>query len=186
MQTNATLFEKLEEFIPKLLQIARQQISPSLQNKFDEHDAVMSMYGSLIRREREGRFKFADNEELWKLVLVALKRKIYNKVRAEKTVKRSHERVTSFDQNDFFEAVSRDPSPEDVVCFGELIEEIESGIDDKTRRILEEKLSGMTNREIAAKMQVSERLIGRKLVVLRSVIGEMIFEQDDTDSSIGE
>ena len=168
------LSEKLVDFIPKLLAIAERNLSPTLARKFDADDIVASVCRSVMRRNQAGRFEFFDNEELWKLVVVALKRKIYNKVRDQGAGKRDYRKETSFDQNEFLAAISREPDPTDVVEFVEILRQIESTVDDTARKVLEFKLAGMNNREIAAELGVTERTVGRKLVVLRSVIGEAI------------
>ena len=178
MSGNIVLTDKLEEFIPALLRIARNRISPAMMVKFDEHDAVLSLCASLIRRQQLGRFKFVDNEDLWKLVVVALKRKIANKVRAEQAKKRGSAQVFSFDQADLSVVLSRTPSSEDAICFEELIDQIEGEIDDMSKQILEYKLAGMNNREIATKLKVVERTVGRKLALLRSVISDIIAESE--------
>ena len=176
MSNDNELRDNLEQFIPRLLGIADRQLTQGLKRKFDADDLVASLCRSVIRREQEGRFAFSDNEELWKLLVIALKRKIYNKVRDESTQKRDYKLEASFDQSTFLAAVSSEPSPEDAIEFEELMARITDQLDETTKKILELKLSGMNNREIAKELDCSERNVGRKLVLLRQVIGEQIVD----------
>lgn len=164
----------LVNFIPRLLNIADKKISPGLKKKFDADDVVASVCRSVLRRHREGRFSFDDNEELWRLVVVALKRKIFNKVRSEKAAKRDYTKAASIDENELLTALSREPSPDDATELEDILGRVEIRIDEQCRSVLEFKLAGLNNREIAAELNITERTVGRKLVIIRNILTEII------------
>lgn len=174
--SNETLSAKLVEYIPQLINIADKQISSNLKRKFDADDVVASVCRSILRRYEAGRFSFTDNEELWKLVVVALKRKIFNKVREAKTAKRDYTKSSSIDENEFITVVGQGPGPDDVAEFKELLNLIEDRIDEPCRQVLEYKLTGLNNREIAKEMGVTERTVSRKLLIIRNILSELIQE----------
>ena len=58
--------------------------------------------------------------------------------------------------------------------FNELMELVSHRIDEQCRQVLEHKLAGFNNREIAKDLEVTERTVGRRLVIIRNVLNELI------------
>ena len=170
------ILNRLQSFVPRLLAIAERRISSQLQRKFDADDVVASLCRSIVRRRSLGKFEFEDNEDLWKIIVIALKRKIFNKVRDEETKKRDHRLETSMQQNEFLAAISKRPDPSDAVEFEELMLQIRASIDQVAQNVFECKLSGMNNREIARHLKCSERQVGRKLVLIRETVRQILHE----------
>ena len=66
------------------------------------------------------------------------------------------------------ELATHDPGPQDLVEFKELVSTLISRLDPSLRDIAHDKLLGMSDAEIAEKLDVSPRTIHRKLTRIRT------------------
>lgn len=162
-----------ETYLPKLIRQAENRIADRYKQKFDGNDIAATVCRTVFRRFKEGKFKFGDDAELWRLMTTISLRKISNKVRAENTQGRSIDREVYADP-EFQMALSREPSPEASAEFVDLIERLGGRLDAETMAVLNLRLTGMTAREIADQLGVVERTVTRKLAVIREELLEGI------------
>ena len=161
-----------ETFLPKLIRQAESRIADRYKQKFDGNDIAATVCRTVFRRFKEGKFKFGDDAELWRLMTTISLRKISNKVRAENTQGRSIDREVYADP-EFQLALSREPSPDDSAQFVDLIERLGTKLDEETMAVLNLRLTGATAREIADELGVVERTVTRKLAIIREELLEL-------------
>jgi RNA polymerase sigma factor (sigma-70 family) len=162
-----------EAFLPKLIRQAENRIADRYKQKFDGNDIAATVCRTVFRRFKEGKFKFGDDAELWRLMTTISIRKISNKVRAENTQGRSIDREVDGDP-EFQLALSREPSPEDSAQFVDLLERLGQHLDTETMEVLNLRLTGMTAREIADQLGVVERTVTRKLAVIKEELLDQV------------
>ena len=171
-----------ERYFQRLAGLARKKLAAGTRRVVDEDDIALSTLDSFFQATEQGRYPdLRDRTELWPLlaqiaVCKALKQREHNlaakrgggSVRGDSAVdgpSDSDGAHPGFDQ--FFSA---DPTPGSVAELNELVRHLMSRLEDDVtlRAVAEFKLSGHTNREIAEKLEVSERTVERKLVRIRS------------------
>jgi RNA polymerase sigma factor (sigma-70 family) len=154
-----------EEYLPKLVRVAEARISERFKGKFDENDIVGTVFRSVFRRWKEGKFKFDDDAEFWRLLVTVAKRKIYNKVRDYKTKIRS----IDLEVADAASAIvaAPDPDPADAAAFEESLAILGERLNQQEKEIFKLRMEGREYMEIADLLDISERHVRRKIVVIR-------------------
>jgi DNA-directed RNA polymerase specialized sigma24 family protein len=166
-------------YYEKLVRYASRKLGNLPKRELDEEDIASSAMYSLHRGVQAGRFpKFANRDDLWKILLTITSRKAGKKIRHQLTQKRGGGLVRG--ESIFMRAeeagvglnnvAGREPTPE----FAELVS---SECEDLLKRLGDEQLSeiallklqGFTNEEIAAQHQCAVRSVERKLGRIRSI-----------------
>ena len=171
-------------YFDQLLRIARQRLSAGTRRRADEEDIALSAMCSFYRGINEGRFpNIADRDELWRLLVTIVLRKVYHQHRADHTLKRGggKERGESVfldpqGDNDFRgieQVLSAEPTPEVVTACEESCEQLLAALDDDVlRKIAQLKLEGFKNQEIAEQLGCTVRSVERKLNRIRECWSE--------------
>jgi RNA polymerase sigma factor (sigma-70 family) len=168
-----------QRYFRALLSLARRNLDRRARHRADEEDVLQSMFRSFCARQARGDFHLADRDELWKLLVTITLRKARNTVKAQRRDSRDVERERSADKtvrcgssSSFWELEQMDaagPSPFEAALLNEALERrLESLADFTLRQIALWRLEGYSNREIAEKLDCTERSIERKLERIRS------------------
>ena len=149
-------------FVPDIL----KKIAPDCRNlkTFDEEDIVLVAFYNLTTAMTQCKVDSVTNrKEFWRLLKTITKRRLSDLIRYERAEKRGGEdRVVSIAQTpESFEVVDTIDHRSD--CCGELLSkllEVADGMNrPEFRTIIELKVSGMTNAEVARKLGMSLRTI---------------------------
>ena len=169
-----------ERYFRRLAGIARKKLNEAGRRVVDEDDIALSTLDSFFQATEQGRYPdLADRTELWPLlaqiaVCKALKQRERmqaakrggGKVRGDSVVDEFHFSGATPGFDRFF---SDEPTPDSVAELKEMVHGFMNKLEDESlRSVAELKLSGHTNREIADKLDVSERTVERKLVRTRT------------------
>lgn len=149
----------------------------------DEEDIALSVFDSFYDAALKGRFPdLSDRDSLWRLLLRMCARKVVDKRRHHLRQRRGGDhQILSLeapeDQQNVFEAVSREPTPEMALMMEESVEHFFSllGVG-QLRDLAVAKLEGYSNAEIAQQLGCSERTIERRLHLIREK-----FQQETTE-----
>jgi len=168
-QAATDLFDR---FVERLIKLAHSRLSNKLRRRVDAEDVVQSVYRSFFSNAQDGRYQLQQSGDLWRLLAAITINKLRNQARHGKAAKRSVGAEESFAGNDSVmgiapEAVCNDPSPEELSV---LLEELESEMSDLSplkREIVELRLQGHSNEEVAGVVQCTERTVQRTLKQLR-------------------
>lgn len=154
-------------FFPSLVRLAQQRFRRTSQTLENADDAATSAIRILFRGAQQGRYRHIQHrDELWKILVVATRRKIIDRYRADQTRKRGGGVAT---QPLTTELVAHTPTAETLLILNEDLQELLDVLrDDTLRQIALLRLEGFQNSEIAEQLSVSERTIERKLRLIRT------------------
>jgi RNA polymerase sigma factor (sigma-70 family) len=135
------------------------------------------MYKSFCLRQQRGEFDLAGRDELWKLLVTITLRKARNAAKKQLRDKRDIAREVTIADHDESESAhwaleqmdAAGPSPAEAALLNEALEcRLEVLADPDLRQIALWRLEGYTNREIADRLDCTERSVERRLERVRS------------------
>lgn len=158
-------------YFPRLAGLARKTLAGRPQGAADADDAVQSAFASFCQRTQAGEVEIADRSDLWNLLGLITKRKALAQTRREMAVKRGGGRVVpegaltgpqglplTLDQ-----AAAAMTTGDFDLHVAELLEQLEPAL----REFAVFRAMGFTNREIAQRLECTERKVERKLQLVR-------------------
>lgn len=163
------------QFANRLVRIARDRLRTAYRAVSDEEDVVSAAFKSFFCGIQNGQYKELTNiENVWRLLLTIMLRKIADKHEYDHRSKRDVARMTSYDANDLYETltniVSRERSPE---IAAQITEQLDVAINSlgnlQLKQLAVLKLEGHTNQEIAQIMECSLTSIERGLRKIRLI-----------------
>jgi DNA-directed RNA polymerase specialized sigma24 family protein len=165
-----------DRYFARLIGLARKKLGGRRFGIADEEDVAISALNSFCRNAREGRFpQLADGDGLWRLLIVITARKALHLLRDQARHKRGGGRAPTgwADSPDFQQSIDQlvgnEPTPGFAAHVAEQYEGLLGLLDDDQRAIAIAKLEGLTNPEIAKRMNRALRTIERKLQLIRAV-----------------
>jgi RNA polymerase sigma-70 factor (ECF subfamily) len=158
--------EVFQRFVRQLVSLTRRQFDAVLTRKVDPEDVVQSAYKSFFLRYGEGRLEVGDWDNLWSLLTLITLRKCLDRVKyhhaAGRDVRReAAPRPDAEGAEAWWEAVAREPTPEEAAVLGETVEQLLRDLDADDRPILEMSLQGYTTQEISQRLDLAERSVRR-------------------------
>ncbi|TWT95802.1 ECF sigma factor [Botrimarina colliarenosi] len=153
-------------YFARLAPLAQARLARLARDRTGE-DIALSALKSVMIGIRENRFPdLADGEGLWPLLVTITARKAISEQRRQLAERRRPDRECRFD--DVQEYLGTEPTPEFAVEVADELERLAKGLGDSDlKRIVEFKLGGNTNDEIAAELGCTSRTITRKLSRIR-------------------
>jgi RNA polymerase sigma-70 factor (ECF subfamily) len=172
----AELFQRYAE---RLVALAQRRLSDKLAPRISAEDVIQSVYGSFFAGARNGRFVLERSGDLWRLLVAITLHKVRRQVRHHTAQKRSVNRERSpggrtKDLDIQTELLAKEPSPEEAMALGEMLDEILRGLSPTQRRIVELRLQGHTIPEIAADTQRSLPTVDRVLHQVKEKLGQAL------------
>src|SRR5262249_23071158 len=164
--------EIFDRYFERLLAMARRRISQRLASRVDPEDVVQSVSRTFFDRVRAGQFTIEDPDDVCKLLARITVHKTLRQIAFHKAAKRdpSQEAVQGTDgQERLLEVLDREPTPEAVNGFVDPLEHFLSQLRPEDREILEMRMQGYNNLEIADKLGVSDRKIRRLMERVRGL-----------------
>jgi RNA polymerase sigma-70 factor (ECF subfamily) len=148
-------------FASRLIALARLHLGSRVGQKVDAEDVVQSVFKSFFRRHADGQFELRNLDSLWGLLVRITLRKCGRKrqhfygphhdVRKETAALPAGD-----DSNAGWEAMAREPTPEQVASLAETLEQLLRSLSERDRRILELRLHGYTVPEISREVGRTE------------------------------
>jgi RNA polymerase sigma factor (sigma-70 family) len=168
-----------ERYFRDLLTLARKNLDKRIRVRTTEEDVIQSMFKSFCMRQQRGEFDLAGRDELWKLLVTITLRKARIAAKAQRREKRDIFREQTLSAGDRTDSAgwvleqqieAADPSPLEAVVFNEALERrLQALADPELREIALWRLEGRSNREIAGRLDCTERSVERKLGRIRSL-----------------
>jgi RNA polymerase sigma-70 factor (ECF subfamily) len=158
--------EIFQRFVGKLVELARHQFDAVLRRKVDPEDVVQSAYKSFFLRYGAGQIDVRDWGNLWSMLTLITLRKCLDRVAYHQAERRDVQREAAAQAGapgtePWWQAVARDPLPEEAAVLAETVELLLRGVDEDERPILEMSLQGYTTPEISAQLGRPERSVRR-------------------------
>lgn len=168
-------------FTGRLLTLAGRNLSGKLQSRLDPEDVVQSACRTFFRRARDGQFQLEDDVGVWKLLVTITLNKIRNQVAHHSTQKRNASSEVSLshapDAKEFhIKRLSRDPSPLEVMVFLDELSQLHRCLGPREQKILELRLEGYSQGEIAQRLGVNERTIRRSIAEIRAHLNDWLHD----------
>jgi RNA polymerase sigma factor (sigma-70 family) len=168
-----------QRYFRDLLDLARKNLDKKVRRRADEEDVLVSMFQSFCARQVRGEFHLADRDELWRLLVTITLRKARNLARDHHRDRRdiAREQTQSGAVNDdsscpgwaLEQMDDSAPSPEEAAALNEALERRLESLDSlELREIALWRLEGYTNREIADRLDCTERSVERRMERIRS------------------
>jgi RNA polymerase sigma factor (sigma-70 family) len=161
-----------------LLELARNNLNKRIRRREDEEDVLQSMYKSFCLRQQRGEFDLSGRDALWSLLVTITLRKARNTAKRHMRDRRDIAREqTIADSDDEGESAqwaleqmdATGPSPAEAAVLNEALERrLEVLADLELRQIALWRLEGYTNREIADRLDRTERSVERRMERIRS------------------
>jgi RNA polymerase sigma factor (sigma-70 family) len=158
--------ELWNRYFTQLVQLARHRLQ-GMAREADEEDIALSALKSAMIGVKNSRFPdLSDREGLWPLLVTITARKAMNEIKRQRAKKRHRDVEAMAEDVDWI--VGNEPSPAFALQLTEALDALVVTLgDDSLRKIALHKLEGLTDEEIAAKLDVSRRTIVRKLQRIR-------------------
>jgi RNA polymerase sigma factor (sigma-70 family) len=158
--------EKWQVYFDRLTALARKKLRDIPKQLKDEQDIANSAIKSFFRGlERNGVPSSRDDFDLWPLLATIAARKCVDLLVYLKAKKRDVSKITDAELD---EITCNEPGPGSVAEQQEgrrrLLDVLE---DDRSRQIAEWKMEGFTHKEIAEKLDTSERAVEREVRAIK-------------------
>lgn len=165
-------FEIWGQYFQRLVAVARSRIRNSRQRIIDGEDVASVALTCLITGASDGKFEQLQNrDDLWQMLVVIAVRRSCNVYRDTRHDPAGESVLTGVSSDDFVlgvsTVVSSEPTPEQLVCYGEMYGQLSGTLDDELRRIAELRLQGYSTQEIADRLGIIQRSVQRKLQRIR-------------------
>lgn len=171
-------------FARRLYALARARLHNAIRDKVDPEDVVQSAFRSFFGLARQAdaddrRFDVRSWDGLWAVLVVIAVRKCRRQWRlfhgAGRDVQREQALAArSDDSHGGWEAVDREPLPEEAAALGDLVEQLLTRLVACDRPILEQRLQGHSIEEIVTATGRSERAVYRVLAEARAHLKQLL------------
>jgi RNA polymerase sigma-70 factor (ECF subfamily) len=161
-----------DAYVDRLVALARRRLSQRLAGRVDPEDIVQSVYRTFFGRMRAGQFHINDQDDLCKLLMRITVHKTLRQVAYHQAAKRDagQEAAQGEHSNEMLQQLlDEEPTPQTAVAFVDQLEHFLSRLKPGERQILEMRLQGYSNEEIAKKLNIYDRKIRRVVERIRGL-----------------
>ncbi|MCI0460693.1 MAG: ECF-type sigma factor [Gemmataceae bacterium] len=170
-----------ERYYGQLVALARKKLQPARRRPADEENVVQNAFHSFFRAVAKGRFpQLDDRDSLWRLLVVITARKALNQLAHEQRKRRGGGTVPGQtridpgglegDEAALEQVVGEEPTPEFAAQVAEEYQRLLDLLGDETlRQVAVWKMEGLTNDEVAGRLDCSKRTVARKLETIRVI-----------------
>ena len=169
--------EVFRRYVRRLIALAGSQFDARLRSKEDPEDIVLSAYRTFFRRQGRSPFDLSDWEGLWALLATITVRKCIDRRDYWRAGRRDVGREWAFqagpDDDAWWEAIDREPTPEQALILAETLAELVRSFEPQYREIPSLHANGYSTPEIAEHCCCSERTVRRILAEFRARLAEL-------------
>jgi DNA-directed RNA polymerase specialized sigma24 family protein len=173
-----------ERYHARLVALARQKLRAARGRAADEEDVVQNAFHSFFQGVARGRFpQLNDRDNLWRLLVVITARKALDQLAHERRKRRGGGTLQGesgmylggpgWDEAAIEQVVGAEPTPEFAAQVAEEYQRLLDRLGDATLcQVAVGKMEGLTNDELAARLDCSRRTVARKLETIRIIWSE--------------
>jgi len=166
-----------DRYVVRLTLLARSRLSRRLASRVDPEDIVLSAYRSFFLAVRQHRFELHRSGDLWRLLVQITLAKVCDQAERHQTQRRDIRRETS--GSAWFAAIDRDPSPAEVAQAVEELERLLAALPERGSQIVQLRLQGYRQDEIAEQVGCAERTVRRWLERAGEILRSAAARGDD-------
>jgi RNA polymerase sigma factor (sigma-70 family) len=170
-----------DRYMERLLGLVNERLANRYRSRFGASDVCQSALRSMLRRVQGDEYSFEHDGGVWSLLAQIALNKLNSRIRFEQAKRRSvtRERSMAADNEDsatdFVDAISREPSGEDVTEFRDLLREVLGRLSPEQRRYLVLQLrGGYSQKEIAKRLNLCDRTIRRMPGRIYDKVGDLL------------
>jgi RNA polymerase sigma-70 factor (ECF subfamily) len=169
--------ELYQRYIRRLAGLVADHIATRFQQRVDAEDVLQSAYRTFFRRAGEGQFQFDDDADVWKLLVTIALNKTRQAIRRHSAGVRDVGSEVSPSADGGFSAaemavISRGPKPEEILMVSEMMTHLCEDLSDRHGQVLQLRLDGHSQQEVAAQLEVNERTVRRMLDQIRAQLSK--------------
>ncbi|MBI3408938.1 MAG: sigma-70 family RNA polymerase sigma factor [Planctomycetes bacterium] len=157
-----------DRYVDQVLKLAKRHLRQRMAGRVDPEDIAQSVFRTFFHRAHKGQFHIEEPEDLCKLLARITVHKTFRQIAFHKRAKRDADIETGETQEVLLTRLASGPTPEEAVAFVDQIESFFSLLKPTDRQILEMRMEGYNNLEIAEKLGISDRKIRRLMERIRS------------------
>ncbi len=162
----------VERYLDRLIDLARRRLSQRLASRVDPEDIVQSAFRTFFGRLREGKFVFAHQDDLAKLLIRITLHKTLRQVAFHTAAKR--DTALELPQSDdarlrLLAVLDQEPTPEATVAFLDQLEHFFHRLKPQERQVLEMRLEGYGTEDTAQRLGMYDRKVRRVLEHIRAI-----------------
>ena len=172
---NTAATELYVRYADRLARLARSEMSPRLNSRFDPEDVVQSVFRTFFRRANEPWFEVPSGDQIWQLLLVIATNKVRKLARYARQQKRDVGRTVSMDEA---AAATGGGGHESLVVLETVLQDVLAGLPDYQRAMIELRIQGYTTEEIAARTERCTRTVERIVQRFRDQMSRVVEAKD--------
>jgi RNA polymerase sigma factor (sigma-70 family) len=159
---------------PGLERVAARAIETGMRRRFGPESVAHSVCRTFLRRARGGEMDLPDADALWRLLCVAALNKVRELRRYHRRLRRSvsAEASGAAAEDALSRAPDAAPSADETAAFRDQLEHVLATLTEPERRVLDLRLAGLTQQEIADEVGCTERTVRRTLARLETRLTE--------------
>jgi RNA polymerase sigma-70 factor (ECF subfamily) len=158
-----------EYFTNRLVALARVRLHQRFASRVDPEDIVQSVFRTFFMRLQAGEYEFQERDDLTKLLMRITLNKTLRQIAYQQAAKRATTaEAIQTDRAAVLDVMAHDPTPDEAIMFVDQIDHFLAKLNPEDRKIIELRLQGYRNEEIAHQLAVSDRKIRRILERVRA------------------
>jgi RNA polymerase sigma-70 factor (ECF subfamily) len=164
-----------DRYVDRLVALVRRRIGTRLARRVDPEDVVQSVFRTVFGRLREGQFHIREQDDLCKLLMRVTVHKALRQVEFHGAEKRDMAREAPQGEKPLEQlmgVLDREPRPEAVVAFVDELEQFLSQLGPLERQVVELRLQGHGNEDVARQLGVIDRRVRRVVERVRCLAGQ--------------
>jgi RNA polymerase sigma factor (sigma-70 family) len=170
-----TIFNR---YVRRLVGLARSRLDALTLAKVDPEEVANSALKSFFRGYAGGKFDLEGWDSLWEVLLIITLRKCgrrieYFRAQRRDVHKEVHPAATPEDSTASWEAIAREPTPEEAAMLNETVDQVLQSLHERERPILVLALQGYSLPEISERIHRTERTVYRVLKRIKEKLEEM-------------
>ena len=163
--------EVFDQYVDRLVGMARKRISMRLASRIDAEDIVQSVFRTFFHRAKQGQFEFNAEDDVCRMLARITVHKTLRQVAHHQAGKRnaSRDAGSGDDSQDLVvNLLSKEPSPDEATQLLDQMEVFLASLRPEERQILEHRMQGYSTLEISKKLDITDRKIRRLMERIRA------------------
>jgi RNA polymerase sigma-70 factor, ECF subfamily len=162
--------EVFDQYVDRLVAMARKRISLRLAGRIDPEDIVQSVFRTFFHRAKQGQFQFSAEDDICRMLARITVHKTLRQVAHHQAGKRDAGRDAGSgdDSQDLVvNLLSKEPSPDEATQLLDQLQHFLAQLPDDDRKILELRMQGYSTLEISKQLDITDRKIRRRMEFIR-------------------
>jgi RNA polymerase sigma factor (sigma-70 family) len=165
------------QYFERLMRIVSGQLLQSYQQQVEPEDVLQSAFGTVFKRISNGDFRFENDQDVWKLLVTVTLNKVRGRIRflnaERRDIRRTRRGETDFDLV-LAEQLSKNPGVQEAVEFADLVRDIYGLLPEDETQVLQLRIEGYSQQEIADKLGVTDRTVRRMWDRIRQRLARLL------------